>query len=398
MALLDELFKTQISEMAPYEEPAVNDPGRSSGEGTRNLLFPSVGYDPIPAFTDLQPTGNTTDIFYYHTNHLGSTAFVTDQNQTVTQGFLYAPFGEITTEYDINFGYNVLPKYSFNAKELDEETGMYYYEARYYKPPVFTSRDPMFEKYFWMTPYAYCANNPVKYVDPSGEEMWHPDGEGNLIADEGDDYNSLKTYLVNIYGDEDKISNDEWNSFSSQINSAIGTSGAENITGMKLTSENGTFENLVGKYLITRFCENPDWGLPEKPEYQECSPTTFNRVNFALEFVYGKSILGKIDWNNPIYRSWNGNPSDIYPAWGAPIISFLGLGKNVTDFQNDLKPGSIIGLQGHGGGHSAIFIRYSEDRNGFYEWSHTGERYRSFDDIVKDKKYGKKIERGTNFN
>ena len=67
------------------------------------------------------------------------------------------------------YGYNAaLPKYAFNAKELDEETGMYYYEARYYKPPVFTSRDPMFEKYFWMTPYAYCANNPVKYVDPDG--------------------------------------------------------------------------------------------------------------------------------------------------------------------------------------------------------------------------------------
>ncbi len=70
------------------------------------------------------------------------------------------------------FGINgSLRKYSFNAKELDEETGMYYYEARYYKPPVFTSRDPMFEKYFWMTPYAYCANNPIKYVDPSGREI-----------------------------------------------------------------------------------------------------------------------------------------------------------------------------------------------------------------------------------
>lgn len=64
-----------------------------------------------------------------------------------------------------------LPKYSFNAKELDEETGMYYYEARYYAPPTFTSRDPLFEKYFWMSPYAYCANNPVKYVDPSGRKI-----------------------------------------------------------------------------------------------------------------------------------------------------------------------------------------------------------------------------------
>ena len=48
---------------------------------------------------------------------------------------------------------------------------MYYYEARYYKPPVFTSRDAMFEKYFWMSPYTYCANNPVKYVDPDGREI-----------------------------------------------------------------------------------------------------------------------------------------------------------------------------------------------------------------------------------
>ena len=140
-------------------------------------------FTPHVAFTSLQPTGSPTDIFYYHTNHLGSTAFVTDQNQNITQGFLYAPFGEITTEYAPMWQNGTLPKYSFNAKELDEETGMYYYEARYYKPPVFTSRDPMFEKYFWMTPYAYCANNPVKYVDPSGEDIsTHVDKDGNVIA------------------------------------------------------------------------------------------------------------------------------------------------------------------------------------------------------------------------
>ncbi len=63
-----------------------------------------------------------------------------------------------------------LPKYSFNAKELDEETGMYYYEARYYAPPVFTSRDPLFEKYFWISPYAYCVNNPVNVIDPTGKD------------------------------------------------------------------------------------------------------------------------------------------------------------------------------------------------------------------------------------
>jgi hypothetical protein len=64
------------------------------------------------------------------------------------------------------YGYNVtLPKYSSNAKELDEETGMYYYEAR----PVFTSRDAHFESYSSMSPYGYCnKQGKVKggiYVD-----------------------------------------------------------------------------------------------------------------------------------------------------------------------------------------------------------------------------------------
>ena len=89
-------------------------------------------------------------------------------SQNITQGFLYAPFGEITTEYNSTFGNDIIPKYSFNAKELDEETGMYYYEARYYKPPVFTSRDPMMDQKPWLTPYHYCSNNPVGRVDPTG--------------------------------------------------------------------------------------------------------------------------------------------------------------------------------------------------------------------------------------
>ena len=118
----------------------------------------------------LQPCGNSNAVYYYHPNHLGSTSFVTDMQQSVVQSFLYAPYGEIISEYNTHAMGDAFPKYAFNAKELDEETGMYYYEARYYAPPVFTSRDPLFEKYFWMSPYAYCANNPVKYVDPSGED------------------------------------------------------------------------------------------------------------------------------------------------------------------------------------------------------------------------------------
>ncbi len=88
-----------------------------------------------------------------------------------------------------------LPKYSFNAKELDEETGMYYYEARYYKPPVFTSRDPMFEKKPWLSPYHYCSNNPVGRVDLNGcEDGDYFDLKGNYLGNDG--INDGKEYVV----------------------------------------------------------------------------------------------------------------------------------------------------------------------------------------------------------
>ncbi len=153
-----------------------------------------------------------------NTGNNGYTAFTTDGNATVTQGFLYAPFGEITTEYAPLWQNGVMPKYTFNAKELDEETGMYYYEARYMAPPTFISRDPLFEKYFWLSPYAYCANNPMKYVDPSGEEICVMDengnkyryfqnenGKWNLYSNVEGEYKGGSKFLDNTLADLDNI-------------------------------------------------------------------------------------------------------------------------------------------------------------------------------------------------
>ncbi|MBO5628995.1 MAG: RHS repeat-associated core domain-containing protein, partial [Aeriscardovia sp.] len=60
--------------------------------------------------------------------------------------------------------------YLFNAKELDEETGLYYYGARYLDPTgaMWLSVDPMWNNDPDKTPYNYCLNNPIKMVDPDG--------------------------------------------------------------------------------------------------------------------------------------------------------------------------------------------------------------------------------------
>ena len=63
--------------------------------------------------------------------------------------------------------------FKFNGKELDEETGYYYYGARYYTPElgVWLSVDPLADKYPSMSAFMYCAGNPVVLVDPDGREL-----------------------------------------------------------------------------------------------------------------------------------------------------------------------------------------------------------------------------------
>jgi len=138
------------------------------------------------AFKTRQKTSD--DIRLYHTDHLGSTALVTDIDGEVTQHVAYIPYGEIFVEQR-NGSWS--SPYLFNAKELDEETGLYYYGARYLDPTnaAWLSVDPLFEKYVGMTPYGYCAGNPVKMVDPDGEDIYVFDEDGNFshkIAQEGE--------------------------------------------------------------------------------------------------------------------------------------------------------------------------------------------------------------------
>jgi len=61
--------------------------------------------------------------------------------------------------------------YKFTGKELDDDTGLYYYGARYYDPRVsqFLSVDPLADKYAAWSPYTYTLNNPVRFVDPDGK-------------------------------------------------------------------------------------------------------------------------------------------------------------------------------------------------------------------------------------
>lgn len=111
------------------------------------------------------------NLYFYHPDHLGSSSYIIDREGRITQHTEYIAFGEVLFEEHSTS--KTMP-YLFNGKELDSETGLYYYGARYYDPKtsIFLNVDPLAEK--TMTPYAYTNNNPINLIDPTGMEGEDP--------------------------------------------------------------------------------------------------------------------------------------------------------------------------------------------------------------------------------
>ena len=109
--------------------------------------------------------------FYYHPDHLGSSSYITNLDGEVVQHIEYVPFGEVFIEERNNI-WNT--PYLFNAKEFDEETGLYYYGARYYEPrlSLWISADQLAEEACDISSYVYCNQNPIIMVDPDGKKAW----------------------------------------------------------------------------------------------------------------------------------------------------------------------------------------------------------------------------------
>jgi RHS repeat-associated protein len=110
------------------------------------------------------------ELYFYHSDYLGHTEYITDAGGYPYQYFYYTPFGEsLVTQHANTGGYS--SSFRFNAKELDEETGNYYYGARYYNPrwSIWLGVDPLAGRGPNLTPYAFTHNNPIILVDPDGQ-------------------------------------------------------------------------------------------------------------------------------------------------------------------------------------------------------------------------------------
>ncbi len=164
--------------------------------------------------------------YFYHTDHLGSAQFITDWNGDRYEHIEYTPYGELWVE-ETAAGLDSLP-FRFTGKEYDDETGLYYYGARYLDPKYsrWLSSDPAMGEYIPQAPindeakkknqnllgqggvfntvnlhlYHYAGNNPVKYVDPDGRTIYYVGASYNMSSYKKNNLGNSKEETISTAG------------------------------------------------------------------------------------------------------------------------------------------------------------------------------------------------------
>ena len=166
---------------------------RSLG-GSGNALSPAVMADVVRLYQDSHDTLpglvsfgtlaqlmhevdksplDSVQAYFYLPDHLGSASIVTDPSGNVVEQSVFYPYGK-----DRASSGNYKSEYRFTGKELDDETGLHYFGARYYDSQTgrFVSVDPMNVEYFNISKYGsmpfslylYSNSNPIRFIDPTG--------------------------------------------------------------------------------------------------------------------------------------------------------------------------------------------------------------------------------------
>jgi len=120
--------------------------------------------------TDVQAQTYTPVFYYYLDDHLGSSSVLTDRSGVVVQRYTYSAYGR--TQHQNNTSAYPLER-MFTGQLLDDETGLYFYNARYYDPELgrFIQPDTVVQDNsdgLCLNRYSYCGNNPTTFTDPSG--------------------------------------------------------------------------------------------------------------------------------------------------------------------------------------------------------------------------------------
>ena len=185
-------YNTVITELGDHSVPEgwIQTPKHNTTEGNEpgapiSWNDPTNPENPQPGYGYVNNDTTKEETFFYHSDHLGSTSYITDSKGNITQYDAYLPYGELLV--DEHSSSEDMP-YKFNGKEMDAETGLYYYGARYLNPVtcLWYGVDPLAEKYKEIGSYVYCADNPINLFDPDGQKFIY-NAQGKFLRKEGKD-------------------------------------------------------------------------------------------------------------------------------------------------------------------------------------------------------------------
>lgn len=213
--------------------------------------------------------------------------------------------------------------YRFTGKELDHLNSLNWYDfgARWYDVagvPMWTSIDPLCEKYYNVSPYAYCAGNPVNYIDPDGRSMGdYYNTSGKQIGTDGLD--DEKKYMV-LDSDEQKLVKAQETTSLGDLSSVIPVPSNQVLNAMetafKKTEEtgreygfrvgvNGTVTSLTGG--TEKDLSNWDGPMAELRAKGEYAAYDVHTHPMGDSYNYGKAVPSPTDEQNVIKSS--GQPS-----------------------------------------------------------------------------------------
>ncbi|MCR4308239.1 MAG: RHS domain-containing protein, partial [Candidatus Berkelbacteria bacterium] len=245
---------------------------KSAGGATTSFLYGQQGellYETNGASTKayvyfngipLARIDNNTDIYYYHTDHLGTPQAMTNSGGATVWKASYEPFGKATVTTQ-----TITNNLRFPGQYFDQETGLHYNWHRYYDPKIgrYISSDPI-GLAGGLNTYTYALNNPLRYIDPFGLETLGIGIEPpiasaivNGVLNPAEDPGHTFLYLMN---DKDQVTNVLSVGPSSPI-------GALN----KNSFLNGTL-GAVSNWSITGQVSAYEWDITSK-QYAQCQKT-----------------------------------------------------------------------------------------------------------------------------
>ena len=216
--------------------------------GVQKLLLTEEGY------VDLS---NPNTYYYYLKDHQGNNRVVIDGSGAVKETNHYYPFGGL-------FANSTIQPFKYNGKEFDGKNGLNWYDygARHYDAALgrWHVVDPLADKYYGYSPYVYCANSPLLFVDPDGMDLliWYRNDKGE------------QTYFrFNGSNADQAPKNDFVNNVITAYNYNINNGGGENLKeiatkssfsiGIVETNRGNLYSPFDGKSSFIRF--NPSAGL-----------------------------------------------------------------------------------------------------------------------------------------